>query len=290
MSMITTLMKEKILAQAAPGRVFFVMDSDASYVAAIQNLFGPSVNVYASDNTGLSDAVSAAVTGRGDVIYVFPGSYTMAASVNINKEGLKIVGLSSNRKGSNVSFTGASDQDEIFQITEDKVVIEGIRFNLYSTTKDGIRIAESANLFDIEIRDCTFVGGNVGIKQNNVSDAPRLIIEDNVFIGQTTAGILVNASYGRYNKNVFDSIGVAVTAQLDITLDGAPIRWQSAEKNLFLGRNVAVIGLNVDTGGTGYVTLIENRFANCTDDISVGTNTALINNYDEASGGTLLSA
>ncbi len=285
MSQITNLMKEKILSQAGAGRVFFVMDNDKAYKNEMQEVFGDLVNVY--DN--VTDAVGAAVTGRGDTIFVFPGSYEEAASVTVNKDSLRIVGLSVDGKGADVSLDGRSDADEILNVTADKVVIEGIRFDLYSTTKNGVVFGESAPNFYCVVKKCTFIGGAIQLKVADTYDAPHFVVEDCKFSGATTAAITMNATEGLISNCRINAAGIATVDLVHIYPNGsAGRRDMSIDGCTILGIG-ATDGIDIDAGISNF-NIIRTVIGGATNELTDGgTATEGLISYTDGSGGTLIS-
>jgi hypothetical protein len=116
----------------------------------------------------VQEAISAAVTLRGDTIYVFPGDYTVVAEIAVTKDNLRIIGASS----PNIAFTATSaatgvvrfktvtaNQAYVFNITGNYVQMHNI-----ATYNNGV---DTDNLGDLLVAgrnflavNCEFRGGN----------------------------------------------------------------------------------------------------------------------------------
>ena len=273
---------EKLQA-TTPARCYYVVDGDLATVGDIKQILGSNINIYES----ITDAVGAATTKQGDIVYILPGSYTPTASIPVTKHNLRIVGLSGDGRGSDVSITGASTADEIFNVSADKVSFEGLRMNCYSTTKNGITIAESAVCFYTTIKNCTFRDGAVQVLANSILDAPNLRVENCFSYAPTTSFVDANASMAEVRNNVVDCMTTACTACIRMSNAGVVSSRDNmlVDNNIIMGNAVAAIG--IQGGGGDNVVFSRNLCSECTDDLE-GTYIPILN-YDETSGGTLLT-
>lgn len=271
------VMKEKILGLTA-GRVFFVGDADnTNDVEYRYQMGGASVNYY---NT-LAEAVGAAVDGRGDTIYVLPGSYTQTASIAINKDDLRIIGLSSDGYGADVSFTGITGVDEVLNVNAQKVLIEGIRINCYSTTGNGIVVSETEDCYYATIRKCTFKNGARQIAASQAQDSPHLMIEDCRFYQATTASADVNASYAIIKNCLFATLGTATADIVHIGRNNGSVSRDNMSiiDTVILGIS-ATDGIDVDGGSN--CTIMGTRVTGATNELTDGgTNTEAIGSYKD---------
>jgi len=101
------------------------------------------VRVY-SGNSSIATALAQCVAGRGDVIYVTPGTYTISTAIAASVNDVHFTALGS--PGSVILTASAAD---IFDVTGDGIEISGFRMNL-ATTKIAIDMvgADSCNIHD----------------------------------------------------------------------------------------------------------------------------------------------
>jgi hypothetical protein len=110
-------------------KVFFVLPSASPLIAEFQQVYVPDedgyVRVFEND---FATPLAQCVAGRGDTIYVVPGSYTISTPITLSVNDVKLIGLGT--PGSTVLTGSASD---IIDLTADGVEITNLRFAIAST-------------------------------------------------------------------------------------------------------------------------------------------------------------
>ena len=287
MSDLTKALKNKLLTLAISGQVSIVCDEDnANYNEMIREFSNGTTNVYAN----ITDAVGNLRSNCGDAVVITSGSYAPSASIAIAKSNIKIMGLSIDGMGADVSIAGASDADEIFNVNANKVSFEGLRLNCYSTTKNGIAFGETAVCYYSSVKNCRFNGGATQIEAANTFDSPELVIDGCTFRGATTASVNMNVSWGMIDNARFNSDGIATTDVIHIgDATNAPSRDDMEVRNSTInGTATATDAIDID-GGSNCV-LFGVLVSGCTNNlVDAGTATEAVLSYEETNGGTLIA-
>jgi len=110
------------------GKAFFVGASGATYLPNLTNHFVTDEEGDVRSFTTIADAISAASSGRGDYIYVLPGTYTITTALAMSKADIHLIALGS--VGSAILTGSAAD---IMDITANGCEVAGFQMNLAST-------------------------------------------------------------------------------------------------------------------------------------------------------------
>lgn len=119
------------LAQALPpvvGKSFYVAPSGSTLFSALSEQFPVDEDGVVRVYTDIASAITSCVSGRGDVINVLPGTFTISTALAMSKNNVKLVAVGN--LGTTVLTGSASD---IIDLTGDGCEISGFTFNLAST-------------------------------------------------------------------------------------------------------------------------------------------------------------
>lgn len=116
---------------AGNGKTFFCLPASSGNISDFQEMFPVDedgiARVY-SGNSSIATALLQCVAGRGDVIYVTPGTYTISTAIAASVNDVRFLALGT--PGSVILTASASD---IFDLTGDGIEIAGFRMNIAST-------------------------------------------------------------------------------------------------------------------------------------------------------------
>jgi hypothetical protein len=175
-------------------------------------------NVYYEDDgtqsvyTTITDALAAA--SNYDTIYIMPGVWTEAATLNITQTGLKFIGYqTSGHQWGQPSIKGSGTNSCIISVNAHEVEIAGISIH-QPVAYAGIRIATTDNYWRTHVHDCYFGGngaGTYGIVMGDTTagggafgvtcDAPCTVVERCYFQDWVTADVFMNCGYGSVVRN-----------------------------------------------------------------------------------------
>lgn len=136
-------------------------------------------------------AISQATASQHDVIYLMPGhseTCTGAATINVNKAGLDIIGLGTGRARPTISYSTSTAAS--FDINSANTLLKNIVFD--GTGQDATTALLNVKAANTWIQNCEFHLANssnqaaLGILTNNSAD--RMVIEDCHFHGSNNAG------------------------------------------------------------------------------------------------------
>jgi len=239
----------------------------------------------------LTEAVAAA--GDYDVIFVGPGYYSEAATIDITQHGLKIFGTGNGAQWGPCGFGSATSGDHILTINANRVEIAGIAFWCLTDGKDGIQIGTTYDAWNTWIHDCAFgtgVGGNTlgeyGVKVNETEDCANTLIENCYFHYMSTAAIVVNATRCTIRNNIIWSNAIGI----DCELTGDTRANCAILNNYIVGRNSGTgIKLNATEPTDGTVLIADNVVANFTTNITQSKGDAgCVNNGTSGDGASPL--
>lgn len=251
----------------SPGaRVWFVNNSSSGLpVGAIAGSDGNRGDSPREPFSTLSQAITAATAGRGDVIVVMPGhAETLTSATTISKAGLQIVGCKIGNKRPTFTINGAVD---LFSLTGANITLQGLECNIVTTDAatafvnvaaanctlrdlymipsatavnvvDCITIASGGN--DLLIDSCEIHNTTVAVNSFVSIEAAvaRLTIQNCYFSGDTaTGGIIDGATATQIHfKNV--TVRTVGSAQPACTLDSNPTG--TIEECVFLGTHTTL--------------------------------------------------
>lgn len=180
-------------------------------------------------NFSLQDAIDEAVAGQGDVIGTLPGGINVAAQVNMNKAGVRLMSLSLDTRNRIVNgeyhaiFSTTVVDAPVMKITA-PCVIEGIGFAgsdagalFFSGASLLIGGDADANPFGVQIKGCRFpkwgLAARIGIAVEGSSD---VTVEECGFEGVGTAlaiGVYVQGACQNITvrNNVFRQVTAAIS-------------------------------------------------------------------------------
>jgi len=187
------------------GRVFFVGDSDTTLGISAADI---GVGTLGSDSYGLDPyfpfatleycITNACVAGRGDVIYVVPGTtidLTAAAGLDLDIAGITIIGLGNNDNRPSITCSGTDDNTDM-DIDAAGITIENFLFDM--TGNDSVAAFIDVNAADFTLRKCRILladsGGQVDIGIDVGTGAHRCLIEDCEFFGDTADSVAVTVA------------------------------------------------------------------------------------------------
>jgi len=173
------------IAGGATGEVFYVCPVANTVVHDWLASRVPSGHLFPT----VQEAYSAAVTLRGDKIYVFPGDYTVTSEIAIAKDNISIIGASS----PNIAYTATSaatgvvrfktttaNQAYVFNITGNYV-----QFHNIATFNNGV---DTDNLGDILVagrnfyaKGCEFRGGNNSTQTTSATSGIPVTLSSNSY-------------------------------------------------------------------------------------------------------------
>ena len=213
------------------------------------------------DNFSLQDAIDEAVAGQGDVIGTLPGGINVAAQVNMNKSGVRLMSLSLSTRNILVNgeyhaiFSTTLVDAPVMKITA-PCVIEGIGF---AGSDAGALFFSGASLliggdataapFGVQIKGCRFpkwgLAARIGIAVEGASDC---LIEDCTFEGVGTAlaiGVYVQGATQNITirNNYFRQVTAAISHG---TMTGSP----DGPHAMYHG-NMVEDGIIFDSNGNG---------------------------------------
>jgi hypothetical protein len=181
-------LREVPVVQAQSGKVLWVGDGDtAGNTAAFPNRKTPSngnKGSYLAPFATLDYAIGQCTADRGDIIYVLPGYVDVlsaAADVDVDVDGVSIIGLGSGDKQPLIGFDNAA---ATFEVNADNVSIQGLHFQAQVTTvAKGIDVVDGAD--DFRVQGCRFTTLNLGTDEFNdaifITTSDRGIVVDNYF-------------------------------------------------------------------------------------------------------------
>ena len=158
--------------------------------------------------TTVADAYAACTTGRNDTVYVFPGNYTVTASLTWAKDQTHLVGLggpnqrhcpTTATEGAVRVYCATSAVDNIFNITGNYVQIHGLQtMNTYSGNDNRCDFLISAK--NTYMNNCRPRGGNGANQLNHADGGVPLIIASGT-AGAGNAFTAENCLFGSAGNN-----------------------------------------------------------------------------------------
>ena len=270
------LESELLAVNKMGGKVFVVSAATGAGWDKLSQIFVPDPDGDVRLYSTIADALTATVSGRGDYVYVMPGTYTITTQLTLSKDGVHLIGLGNTGEA---ILTGSASN--IMTITGDGVEVAGFTMNLASTKKaiamtgaDKCRIHDNIFLSAVggaashfihmvttacnynDIRDNKFIS-NLVVSGGAITQTSHITglgigntIEHNLFV----AGRVSTANAGAVTD------GVVFAAAADA---GNLVRWNS-----FTEFNGATFTAGVNYGTTalgGSVLCVENNFMLATD-------------------------
>lgn len=177
---------------AGDGKLFMLIPSTSTLISGVQESFPTDENGFVRTFTDPQSALNAITSGRGDVLYVMPGSYTVTTVLSTAATDFKIIGF-----GSPGAAMFAGSAASILTLTGANVEVTGLGFTIAST-KRAITLTGASYC---NIHDNLFystVGGTGSDFINMLTTACSFnIIRDNQFITNvdSSAGAITQASH-----------------------------------------------------------------------------------------------
>ncbi len=150
------------------GKTLVVCPSTHPHFQQLQERFRPDTQGAVRFFSTIAEANSACVSGRGDLVLIADGSYTLSAAL-VPVANTKFAAIrQENPRFPSVTITAGAIAD-IVQVDVDHVVFEGIRFLAGDNTNDNIiDVADTADVVGFTVKNCVFDGADktscVGIK------------------------------------------------------------------------------------------------------------------------------
>ena len=183
-------------------------DYQAFYDANYAVLSNGKGNIYNTITAAL------AIAGDYDIIYVFQGVWTEAATLNITQTGLKLFGCqTSGHQWGQPSIKGSGTNTSIITVNANQVEIAYLSIH-QPVAYAGIRVTTTGDFWRTHIHDCYFGGnsaGTYGVVMGDTTagggafgqttDAPCTVVERCYFTNWTTAAIFFNCGAGSSVRN-----------------------------------------------------------------------------------------
>lgn len=156
-------------APIASGKAFYVVPSGSTLQAELSFMFPNDEEGVSRVFTTIASALSNCVAGRGDYIYVMPGTYTISTALVASVNDVHIIALGT--PGTTILTGSAAD---VIDLTGDGVEIAGFQFNLASTKicidmqgADGCRIHDNVFLSAVGGAGSNFISMNTTVCKYN---------------------------------------------------------------------------------------------------------------------------
>jgi hypothetical protein len=272
-------------------KIFFVAGSDTVGYADLQNMFPVDRDGETRVFTTIQAAVDASVDARGDIIYVMPGhveTVTAAAGLELDKEGLTLIGYGNGDLRPQINFTTAVGAD--MNVGAANITMENFRFTGGFDALTGPIDVNAANftLRNIVTQDVTGQATDFIVTDAN---ADGLTIDGWIHKGAAAAGADTAISIvGGDNISIdnFDIDGnFAVAAIENVTTAAVNLNVGArSQGNLARTRNAADVIFTAVATTTGFVNNIFSRLqdnaANITEalvgaDMQFGPNLPIVN-------------
>jgi len=207
----------------AGGRTFVVAAATNAAYDKLSQIFVPDPDGLTRLYTTIAGAIAATVSGRGDFIFVAPGSYTISTVLTLANNGVHLIGLGN--PGEVVLNGTAAD---ILTITGDAAEVAGFTF-VIATTKKAITMTGADYC---RIHDNIFLSAVGGTASH--------------FIHMVTTACLYNDI--RDNKFISNLVVTAATVTQTSQITGLGIG-NSIEHNLFVAGRVSTTNAGAVTAG-----------------------------------------
>lgn len=191
------------------GKTFFVN------VDTQRTTFFPAKDTYAT----IQLALNACVSGRGDTVFILPGSYAITVPITMTLADVKLMAYDEPAVGQQtVTITSpdtASGATDLIQIDADNVVVSGICFTPGNDCVNAIDIADTTACQNILVDNCRFVmaGGaasNIGVRigdgtttkvDNFGTFGARTTVQNCQFISCKSRAIQISAPFAHIHHN-----------------------------------------------------------------------------------------
>jgi hypothetical protein len=220
----------------------------------------------------IAAAIAATTSGRGDVIYIAPGTYLQTASLVPKARNIFRAAVLAPREPA-VKISG--NVADLVQIDVDGVQFHGIEFLATGATTDNlVDIADTVAVLGCRFEGCVFNGADqtsvVGIKMADATFAASSVVVINCIFRDLTGtqivvGVLGNA-YGYIAYNLFAlDVNSGTCISLADTTGFAIGKGMVIEHNTFLGfdatKDEVAITISGTEDTTGAVVIRRNDFA-----------------------------
>jgi len=231
--------------------------------------------------TTLSAAVAAA--DEYDTIIVAPGLQTITETIEITKNGLRILGMLPTIYSQASTIKCATGTEDIFLIKANRVEIAYLSLSERVASK-AIAIGDTAGqaYYQTYIHDCNFdaystalygiAPGNADAANNDQVDTVNLVVENCIFNGFKTAAIVANGTRDAYINNTIwvpsSGVGIIADKHTDSRFYGI------IRGNLIIGTGTTDTGIQVTDVGSaaGLYAIVDNTIQGCNTTITTQTN------------------
>ena len=252
---------------AGVGGLQIVKDTDIWYVDSNQSASGDGRSW---DKPFITIAEALTAAGDGDVIYIAPGDYPIAAALAVANNNLTIIGpnRSCNDYKALIYSSGAVN---LMTINANNVTVVGLGFSAAGGNGHGIAISGTSVSYKCYIANCRFDGYNktgYGIKTDDTKDSPDITFEHCLFRSWATGGIYANATRGVYRYNMIWCDAASVGINFVQTGGNRPD--SMAYENYIIGSNSTDTGIKIaSTEPTDGTLLVANNVVtNCSTNIT----------------------
>jgi len=245
---------------APNAKIFFVAGSGTEGYADLQYMFPVDKDGVARVFTTIQAAVDAAVDGRGDYIYVMPGhveTVTAAAGLDLDKEGLTIIGYGNGDLRPQINFTTAVGAD--MDVDAANITMDNFRFT------GGI----DALTGPIDVNAANFTLRNV-VTQDVTGQATDFIVTDANADGLTIDGWTHKGAVAAGADTAITIVGGD-----NISIDNFNIDGNFAVAAI---ENVTTAAVNLNVGARSWGNLARNRNSGDVIFTAVATTTGFVNN------------
>lgn len=278
------------------GKIMFVLPSGSALISQFQQIYTPDPDgfprVFEND---LAAALALTTSGRGDTIYVAPGSYTVTSVLTIANNDVRIIGMGATAQGVQITGVGA----DIFTLTGDYGEIANVTLNAASA-QNAINMT-GADGWNIHDNILVGVGGaNSRLVRMVTTACNNNKIQDNWFMSNldTSAGTATQVAHiaglgsrNQIQRNVFQSHRTSAS-NAGATTSGIVFAAAGDVGNKILGNYVFESGGATFTAGIDYGTsageqvVMDNRgiLATAANFIVNGSNSAGFGNNAPANG------
>jgi len=227
-------------------KVFHVVAYGSNYYSDLVAKYGAD-NVFRAasatiEDKAFRDAVAACLTGRNDQIKVYPGTYTFAAAVTVNK-GCTIEAANGNA-GSVIIDLATSDVAG-FVVSAAGVTIRNMVINGEDAAGATIIIASTAAATVVE--NITFVGTATSTGAMVDLDGDYSVVRGCIF-QHALAAIQVDGSYCRVEDNMVNS-AIAASVGIELTASTTGKNTACVVKNNILNLQQATNTIGIKVGG-----------------------------------------
>lgn len=175
------------------GKTFVVCPSGSSFYSALSEQFPVDEDGVVRLYTDIASAYNNTVSGRNDVIAIFPGTYTLTDMLTVSKNLVHFIGMDESgsmgrlvQQSAKIQLSGSTAVAAVMKVTGTRNSFRNIKFIQGSTSASALNVVQFAgegSLFE----DCSFIPGVVD-NLGSASFSEALMGED--------SGTFIRCSFG----------------------------------------------------------------------------------------------